>query len=286
MPVCSDRDDVIVITDEAHRTQYYDLALNMRQALPNAGFLGFTGTPLIAGEERTREVFGDYVSIYNFRDSIEDGATVPLYYENRIPELQIVNDDFDEELTEILEEAELDEDAGAAAGAPLRHQYQLITRARAAAAVAADLVDHFVGRASPARRCSSRSTRPTAVRMYDLVSAHGRSGLQRPGRAPSAPSACPSWSGPWLAAADRVHGGDRHGRRRLPVAERDRRHGERGPRHRAAPQADARGGPRRAVQGPRDPLRHRVRLRDVDDRVRRAVAARRSTSTGRCGTTR
>ena len=104
MPVCSERDDMIVITDEAHRSQYSTLALNMRRALPNAGFLGFTGTPLITGEEeRTREVFGDYVSTYNFRDSIEDGATVPLFYENRIPELQIINESFDEELTEILE---------------------------------------------------------------------------------------------------------------------------------------------------------------------------------------
>ena len=60
---------MIVITDEAHRTQYDILALNMRNALPNASFLGFTGTPLIAGEERTREVFGDYVSIYNFAAS-------------------------------------------------------------------------------------------------------------------------------------------------------------------------------------------------------------------------
>ena len=63
----------------------------MRNALPNAAFIGFTGTPLMAGEENTREVFGDYVSIYNFRQSIEDGATVPLYYENRIPELQLTN---------------------------------------------------------------------------------------------------------------------------------------------------------------------------------------------------
>ena len=111
MPVLSDRDDVIVITDEAHRTQYDTLALNMRQALPNAAFMGFTGTPLVAGEELTRREFGDYVSIYNFRDAIEDGATVPLFYENRIPELQLVNEAFDEELNEILEEAELDDEA-------------------------------------------------------------------------------------------------------------------------------------------------------------------------------
>ena len=57
--------------------------MNMRHALPNAAFLAFTGTPLIAGEEKTREVFGDYVSVYNFRQSVEDRATVPLYYENR-----------------------------------------------------------------------------------------------------------------------------------------------------------------------------------------------------------
>ena len=84
-----DRSDVIVLTDEAHRSQYDTLALNMRAALPRALFLAFTGTPLIAGEERTREVFGDYVSIYDFQQSVEDGATVPLFYENRTPELRL-----------------------------------------------------------------------------------------------------------------------------------------------------------------------------------------------------
>ena len=87
-PVLSDRHDVIVITDEAHRTQYDVLALNMRNALPNAGFIGFTGTPLIAGEEKTKEVFGDYVSDLQLRRSTADGATVPLYFENRIPHPQ------------------------------------------------------------------------------------------------------------------------------------------------------------------------------------------------------
>ena len=82
-----DRSDVIVLTDEAHRSQYDTLALNMRAALPKALFLAFTGTPLIAGEERTKEVFGDYVSVYDFQQSVEDGATVPLFYENRTPEL-------------------------------------------------------------------------------------------------------------------------------------------------------------------------------------------------------
>jgi type I restriction enzyme R subunit len=83
-PVVSTRSDIIVMTDEAHRTQYDVLALNMRNALPNAAFVGFTGTPLIVGEERTKEVFGDYISVYDFKQSIDDNATVPLYYENRI----------------------------------------------------------------------------------------------------------------------------------------------------------------------------------------------------------
>ena len=70
----------------------------MRNALPNAGFIGFTGTPLIAGEEKTKEVFGDYVSIYNYASSTADGATVPLYFENRIPTLKLANPRFDEDL--------------------------------------------------------------------------------------------------------------------------------------------------------------------------------------------
>src|ERR1019366_6826173 len=96
-PVLSDRSDIIVITDEAHRSQYDTFALNMRNALPNAAFIGFTGTPLMAGEERTREVFGEYVNIYNFKQSVDDGATVPLFYENRIPSLELTNAELKED---------------------------------------------------------------------------------------------------------------------------------------------------------------------------------------------
>ena len=143
MPVLSDRSDVIVITDEAHRSQYDTLALNMRHALPNASFMGFTGTPLIAGEELTRQQFGDYVSIYNFRDAIEDGATVPLFYENRIPELQLVNEDFEEELTALLEDAELDEEAEGQLARQFGQQYTLLHPSGAAAPRREDLVSHF-----------------------------------------------------------------------------------------------------------------------------------------------
>ena len=169
MPLLSERDDIVVITDEAHRSQYDTLAANMRVALPDASFLGFTGTPLIAGEEETRRVFGDYVSIYNFRDSISDGATVPLYYENRIPELQLTNDDFDDELEDLLEAAELDEVEEKAVARRFSQQYQLITRPRRLTEIAADLVHHFVNRGFRGKAMYVAIDKATAVRMYDLV---------------------------------------------------------------------------------------------------------------------
>ena len=171
MPVLSERDDIVVITDEAHRSQYDTLAANMRLALPNASFLGFTGTPLIAGEEQTRQVFGDYVSVYNFRDSIADGATVPLYYENRIPELQLTNDDFDDELEELLDAAALDDAQENAVARRFSQQYQLITRTQRLEEIAADLVRHFVNRGFRGKAMYVAIDKATAVRMYDLVEA-------------------------------------------------------------------------------------------------------------------
>ena len=170
MPVLSDRSDVIVITDEAHRSQYDTLALNMRRALPNAAFMGFTGTPLLmVGEELTRQQFGDYVSIYNFRDAIEDGATVPLYYENRIPELQLVNDDFAEELADLLEAAELDEEAEGQLARRFGQEYTLLSRPERLRTVAHDLVEHFVGRGFTGKAMYVGIDKAAAVRMYDFV---------------------------------------------------------------------------------------------------------------------
>ncbi|KRF19383.1 DEAD/DEAH box helicase [Nocardioides sp. Soil797] len=172
MPVLSDRSDVIVITDEAHRSQYDTLALNMRTALPNASMMGFTGTPLIAGEEQaTREQFGDYVSVYNFRDAIEDGATVPLYYENRIPELQLVNENFSDDLNALLEEAELDEDAEGELARAFGTQYTLLTRPERLKTIARDLVTHFVGRGFSGKAMYVGLDKAAAVRMYNLVQA-------------------------------------------------------------------------------------------------------------------
>jgi type I restriction enzyme R subunit len=167
--VLCDRPDVIVLTDEAHRSQYDTLAMNMRAALPKALFLAFTGTPLIAGEERTKDVFGDYVSIYDFQQSIEDGATVPLYYENRTPELQLVNPDLNDEVYELIEQAALDPEQEARLERELSRQYHLITRDDRLDTVAKDIVRHFTGRGFQGKAMVVSIDKATALRMYDKV---------------------------------------------------------------------------------------------------------------------
>ncbi len=171
-PKLSDRCDIIVMTDEAHRSQYDTLALNMRNALPKAAFIGFTGTPLMAGEEKTKEVFGDYVSIYNFRQSIEDGATVPLFYENRIPELQLANENFKEDLEALIEEAELDDEQEKKLEREFAREYHLITRDDRLEKVAEDLVAHFMGREQGGKGMVICIDKLTAVKMYEKVRKH------------------------------------------------------------------------------------------------------------------
>ena len=168
-PVLSERSDIIVITDEAHRSQYDTLALNMRTALPNAAFLAFTGTPLIVGEEKTRQVFGDYISVYDFQQSVADGATVPLYYENRIPELQLVNTGLNADMERLLEEAELDEAQEKKLEREFAREYHLITRDARLEAVAKDLVEHFTGRGFQGKAMMISIDKATAIRMYDKV---------------------------------------------------------------------------------------------------------------------
>ena len=168
-PMLSERNDVIVMTDEAHRSQYDIFALNLRNALPKAAFIGFTGTPLMAGEEKTKEVFGDYVSIYNFKQSMDDRATVPLYYENRIPELQLTNEHLNEDMEQVLEEAMLDESQERKLEREFAREYHLITRDDRLDKIAQDLVSHFMGRGFAGKAMVVSIDKATAVRMYDKV---------------------------------------------------------------------------------------------------------------------
>lgn len=183
-PVLSTRDDIIVITDEAHRSQYDVFAANMRAALPNAAFIGFTGTPLMANEEKTRSVFGDYVSIYNFKQSVEDGATVPLYYENRIPQLELTNSELNTDIDTILDEAMLDDTAEEKLEREFSREYHLITRDNRLETIAEDIVEHFMARGFAGQDYNSKAMvisvdKLTAVRMYDKVQKHWHAQIAR-----------------------------------------------------------------------------------------------------------
>jgi type I restriction enzyme R subunit len=144
----------------------------MRAALPRALFLAFTGTPLIAGEERTREVFGDYVSIYDFQQSVEDGATVPLFYENRTPELELVNPNLNEDIYRLIEDADLDPDQEARLEKRLGSQYDILTRDDRLETVAKDIVRHFLGRGFVGKAMVVSIDKATALKMHDKVRTH------------------------------------------------------------------------------------------------------------------
>lgn len=169
-PKLSDRDDIIIMTDEAHRTQYDTLALNMRNALPNACFLAFTGTPLMAkGEEKTKDTFGKYVSVYNFRASIEDKATVPLFYENRVPELHLNNPTLNEDIYNVIDEADLDEKQEEKLVRKFSKQYHIITRESRLNAIAKDIVNHYTSRGYNGKAMVVSIDKFTTVKMYDKV---------------------------------------------------------------------------------------------------------------------
>lgn len=173
-PILSERNDIIVITDEAHRSQYDSLAMNMRNAMPNAAFMAFTGTPLLAGEAKTQEVFGDYISIYNFSDAVDDGATLPLYYENRVPEVSLSNADIGANIAEILDEADLTVEQEERLEKEFSKAYHIITRDERLETVAKDLVEHYINRASFSGGMLGKAMvvsidKAITIKMYDKV---------------------------------------------------------------------------------------------------------------------
>jgi len=140
------RDDIIVISDEAHRSQYGLLSLNLHNALPNASFIGFTGTPLFQNDEITRRYFGDYISTYDFQRAVEDNATVPLYFDPRGDKLKVSTNNLNERIAAKIEELEIeDEDADIEKrikGA-LKRDYNVITSEKRLDAIAQDFVTHY-----------------------------------------------------------------------------------------------------------------------------------------------
>jgi type I restriction enzyme R subunit len=140
-PVLTERKDIIVIADEAHRSQYRELARNLRKSIPNASFLGFTATPIELEDRDTYLVFGEPISIYSIDKALKDGVVVPIYYEARLVELHLTNEFIDEEFEEISEglEYEIKEN--------LKRRYaqleRLILNPERIEKIAKDIVEHF-----------------------------------------------------------------------------------------------------------------------------------------------
>jgi type I restriction enzyme R subunit len=170
-PLLSNRDDIVVIVDEAHRTQYASLAENMRAGLPHAAYLAFTGTPLLGQGRKTNAWFGDYVSQYNFQQSVEDGATVALFYEKRVPEVLIQNDDLNQEFAKILEDENLDEAAQQKLEQRFAQEMAVIKVDDRLETIARDIVYHFPRRGYLGKSIVISVDKFTAVTMHDKVQA-------------------------------------------------------------------------------------------------------------------
>ena len=158
-----------MIVDEAHRTQYKALAENMRAGLPGAHYFAFTGTPLLGKARKTNQWFGDYVSEYNFTQAIDDESTVPLYYEKRVPEVLIANEDLNDEFYEILEDEDLDEQQQEKLEREFAKELQVIKRDDRLDKIARDIAYHFPRRGYLGKGMMIAVDKFTAVKMYDKV---------------------------------------------------------------------------------------------------------------------
>lgn len=168
-PVLSERDDIFVLIDEAHRTQYKDLAENMRTGLPNANFVAFTGTPLLGTKRLTNQWFGDYVSEYNFAQSVEDGATVPLFYSRRVPEVELENNFLDDDVVDIIEDENLNEEEIEKLENSGSRIIEILKREERLDKIAADIAHHFPRRGFLGKGMVVSVDKFTTVKMYDKV---------------------------------------------------------------------------------------------------------------------
>ena len=168
-PALTTRDDIIVMVDEAHRTQYKDLAENMRMALPKANFIAFTGTPLLGYKRLTNQWFGNYVSEYNFAESVEDGSTVPLFYSRRVPEVGLTNDFLDDDVLDIIENENLNEAETRLLENSGSRILEVIKRDDRLDKIARDIAHHFPRRGFLGKGMVVSVDKFTAVKMYDKV---------------------------------------------------------------------------------------------------------------------
>jgi type I restriction enzyme R subunit len=164
----SDKNNIIVIADEAHRSQYAHYAANVRDSIPNASFMGITGTPVSLHNRDTRLVFGDYISEYKINQAVSDGATVPIYYESRLAKLKLVNYFLDEEYEKIMEGEEFE----------YKENYkrkfvrleQAIGSPNRLKKISQDIIYHFNNRGLVGKAMIVTISRRVAVELYKIIS--------------------------------------------------------------------------------------------------------------------
>ena len=165
--VLSERKNIIVIADEAHRSQYAKFAANVRVALPNASFMGITGTPISLHNRETRLVFGDHISEYKINQAVLDGATVPIYYEGRLVPLHLANQFIDEEFENLTGEIEFE------AKEVYKRKWARLEQAVSAKdrleQVSKDIIEHFNNRGLEGKGMIVTISRKTAVEVYKII---------------------------------------------------------------------------------------------------------------------
>lgn len=168
-PILPDH-DVIIMPDEAHRSQYGIFADNMMNLLPTAARIGFTGTPLLSDDNITARTFGGYISIYDFKRAVEDGATVPLYYENRGEKiLNLHNPEITDRILDAIERADIDEDQQDKLEAEFSKEIHLMTAKPRLQSIAQDFVRHYSDLWTSGKAMFVCLNKVTCVRMYDYV---------------------------------------------------------------------------------------------------------------------
>lgn len=162
--------DIIIMSDEAHRSQYGIFADNMVNLLPTASRIGFTGTPLLSNDNITERTFGGYISVYDFKRAVEDGATVPLYYENRGDKIaDLENPDITDRILDAIEKAELDVDQQEKLEREFAKEIHLLTAQQRLESIAKDFAGHYSDLWTSGKAMFVCLNKVTCVRMYDLV---------------------------------------------------------------------------------------------------------------------
>ena len=163
--------DILIMSDEAHRSQYGIFADNMVWLLPTASRIGFTGTPLLSNDNITERTFGGYISVYDFKRAVEDGATVPLYYENRGDKILDIKDnpELTDRILDAIERADLDVDQQDKLEAEFAKEIHILTAAPRLEAIARDFVKHYSDLWTSGKAMFVCLNKVTCVRMYDMV---------------------------------------------------------------------------------------------------------------------